>query len=74
MEWATRKWVRSYSTVTYILCFGLVIAVPLLVLLGALLLQMVSAERHDLQQRVMLVQDPGRWCPRNRQGGVCGLP
>ncbi len=55
MEWATRKWVRSYSTVTYILCFGLVIAVPLLVLLGALLLQMVSAERHDLQQRVMLV-------------------
>jgi energy-converting hydrogenase Eha subunit H len=47
----------SYTTLTYLSLFGLAITVPLLLLLGALLLQSVSAQREQLERRVLQVLD-----------------
>jgi PAS domain S-box-containing protein len=47
----------SFKTITYLCLFGLAITVPLLLLLGALLLQSVSAERAQLQGQVSQAVD-----------------
>src|SRR5438093_211362 len=47
----------SYAAFTYLLLFGLAITVPLLLLLGALLLQSASAQREQLENRVSQVLD-----------------
>ena len=46
---------RSHSTAQYLVLFGLVIALPLLVMLGALLLRSASIEREQLDQRILQV-------------------
>jgi hypothetical protein len=47
----------SYSALTYLSLFGLAITVPLLLLLGALLIQSASAQRAQLEDRVSQVLD-----------------
>ena len=47
----------SYTALTYLSLFGLAIATPLLLLLGALLLQSVSVQREQLERRVLQVLD-----------------
>jgi PAS domain S-box-containing protein len=47
----------SFSALTYLSLFGLAITVPLLLLLGALLLQSASVQRTQLQDRVLQVLD-----------------
>jgi hypothetical protein len=46
---------RSYAAFTYLTLFGLAIAMPLLLLLGALLFQSASVEREQLQARVLQI-------------------
>lgn len=46
---------RSYRAVSYLSLFGLTITVPLLMLLGALLFQSASAQRAQLEARVVQV-------------------
>ena len=45
----------SYTALTYLLLFGLAITVPLLLLLGAMLLQSASAQREQLENRISQV-------------------
>src|SRR5437763_6065067 len=47
----------SFRTITYLCLFGLAITIPLLLLLGALLLQSVSAQRAQLQGHVSQAVD-----------------
>jgi two-component sensor histidine kinase len=47
----------SYTATTYLSLFGLAITVPLLLLLGALLLQSASAQREQLESRALQVLD-----------------
>jgi PAS domain S-box-containing protein len=47
----------SFSTITYLCLFGLAITIPLLLLLGALLLQSASAQRAQLQNHVLQAVD-----------------
>ena len=47
----------SYAALTYLSFLGLAIAVPLLLLLGALLLQSGSVQRDQLERRVLQVLD-----------------
>jgi PAS domain S-box-containing protein len=47
----------SYSALTYLCLFGLGITVPLLLLLGALLLQSASVERDQLERHALQVLD-----------------
>src|SRR5436305_9398881 len=51
------KGTASYTTLTYLWLFGLVITIPLLILLGALLFQSASAQREQLERRVLQVLD-----------------
>ncbi len=51
------KGTASYTALTYLSLFGLAITVPLLLLLGALLFQSVSAQRERLEHRVSQVLD-----------------
>ena len=46
----------SYPAITYLSFFGLAITVPLLLLLGALLLQSISNQRRELDSRISLVR------------------
>jgi two-component sensor histidine kinase len=52
---AISKRTASYSALTYLGLFGLAIAVPLLLLLGALLFQSLSAQREQLERRGLQV-------------------
>jgi two-component sensor histidine kinase len=45
----------SYSALTYLLLFGLAIAVPLLLVLGGLLFQSASAQREQLESQISQV-------------------
>jgi PAS domain S-box-containing protein len=47
----------SYSALAYLLSFGIALAVPLVLLLGALLYRSALAERDRLEQRVLQVLD-----------------
>ena len=47
----------SYTALTYLLLFGVAITVPLLLLLGAMLLQSASAQREQLENRISQVLD-----------------
>ncbi len=47
----------SYKALTYLSLFGLAIAIPLLLVLGALLLQSASAQREQLENRISQVLD-----------------
>jgi hypothetical protein len=51
----TSKGTASYTALTYLSLFGLAVTVPLLLLLGALLLQSVSVQREQLERRVLQV-------------------
>src|SRR5438093_641179 len=51
------KGTASYTTLTYLWLFGLAITIPLLILLGALLFQSASAQREQLERRVLQVLD-----------------
>jgi PAS domain S-box-containing protein len=54
--WSIRSKAQgSYSAFTYLTLFGLAIAFPLLLLLGALLWHSASVEREQLQRRVLQV-------------------
>jgi PAS domain S-box-containing protein len=51
------KGTASYTALTYLSLFGLAITVPLLLLFGVLLIQSASAQREQLDSRVLQVLD-----------------
>ncbi len=47
----------SYSAITYLALYGLALALPLLLLLGALLIRSASSEQQRLEQRLLQIVD-----------------
>ena len=48
---------RSFATQTYLALYGLAIAIPLLVVLGAMVFRAASLEREQLERRILQVLD-----------------